>query len=154
MSNRANFPTLRPRRLRITGSLRRMVRETILTPADLIYPFFVRPGHDIQQPIKSMPGQYQWSIDRMVIEVQQLAELGIPAVILFGIPESKDATGSDNYSETGIVPQAIRAVKKAVPDMIVISDMCFCEYTDHGHCGIINRPGQTGYNAHLPEGYC
>jgi porphobilinogen synthase len=153
MSTSPTYPTLRPRRLRLTGNLRRLVRETILTPADLIFPFFVRPGSDIQQSITSMPGQYQWSIDRLVPEVRQLAGLGIPAIILFGIPKTKDAAGSDNYSQDGIVPRAIRAVKAAVPEMIVISDMCFCEYTDHGHCGLINRPGQAHYDAHLPEGY-
>lgn len=153
MSLIPTFPTLRPRRLRLTDNLRRLIRETTVTPADLIFPFFVRPGRDIQQPIKSMPGQFQWSIDRLVPEVQQLADLDIPAIILFGIPETKDALGSDNYSEDGIVPQAVRAIKAAAPEMIVISDMCFCEYTDHGHCGIINRPGQDYYNVHMPEGY-
>lgn len=153
MSLIPTFPTLRPRRLRLTDNLRRLIRETTVTPADLIFPFFVRPGRDIQQPIKSMPGQFQWSIDRLVPEVQQLADLDIPAIILFGIPETKDALGRDNYSEDGIVPQAVRAIKAAAPEMIVISDMCFCEYTDHGHCGIINRPGQDYYNVHMPEGY-
>ncbi len=100
-----------------------------------------------------MPGQYQWSVDMVVSEAEQVALLGIPAVILFGIPETKDPMGSDNYKTEGIVPRTIRAIKDAVPEMIVISDMCFCEYTDHGHCGIVNRTGQEYYTPHLPEGY-
>lgn len=153
MSSTLTFPTLRPRRLRRTANLRRLTRETVLTAADLIFPFFVRPGEGIRQPIRSMPGQYQWSVDRMAGEVETLAGLGIPAIILFGIPGHKDATGSDNYHPDGIVPQAIRAVKQAVPEMVVISDMCFCEYTDHGHCGIVNTAGDAHYNPALPEGY-
>jgi porphobilinogen synthase len=143
----------RPRRLRRTAALRRMVRETHLTPDDFIYPLFIRPGRDIQHPIKSMPGQFQWSVDRVLADVKSAHALGIPAVILFGIPETKDACGSENYDADGIVPRAIRAIKDAVPEMMVISDMCFCEYTDHGHCGIINTPGDAHYDAHLPEGY-
>lgn len=114
---------------------------------------FVRPGRDIQQPISSMPGQYQWSIDRLAAKVESVAKLGIPAVILFGIPETKDAFGSDNFNPEGIVATAIRVIKDAVPELAVISDMCFCEYTDHGHCGVINVPGNGHFNAHLPEGY-
>ncbi|MFW5691674.1 MAG: porphobilinogen synthase, partial [Chloroflexota bacterium] len=147
------FPVARPRRLRRTDALRRMVRETQLTPDDFIYPLFVRHGEDIQKPIQSMPGQHQWSVDRVVGEVRTAAGLGVPAVILFGIPEMKDACGTENADPNGIVPTAIRAIKDAVPDMIVISDMCFCEYTDHGHCGIINQPGEDHYTPDLPEGY-
>jgi porphobilinogen synthase len=149
----ASSPTMRPRRLRRSAALRRMVQETRLSPDDFIYPLFVRHGHDIRQPIRSMPGQYQWSVDRVVGEVRSIHHLGIPAVILFGIPENKDACGTDNYHPHGIIPRAIRAIKDAVPEMLVISDMCFCEYTDHGHCGIINQPGQPHYNPHLPDGY-
>lgn len=145
--------SVRPRRLRRSAALRRMVRETSLSPADFIYPMFVRPGTNIQQPIRSMPGQSQWSVDRLAAEARMIAALGIPAVVLFGIPETKDACGSDNYNPDGIVPQAIRAIKEAVPELLVISDMCFCEYTDHGHCGIINQPGDEHYNPHLPVGY-
>jgi porphobilinogen synthase len=130
-----------------------MVRETTLSPDDFIYPLFVRPGSDIQKPIASMPGQHQWSVDRLVGEVKAAAARGIPAVMLFGIPDAKDSCGSDNFDRDGIVPTAIRAIKDAVPDMIVLSDMCFCEYTDHGHCGIINQPGDVHYTPHLPEGY-
>jgi porphobilinogen synthase len=145
--------TYRPRRLRRTPALRRMVRETHLSPDDFIYPLFIRHGQDIQQPIRSMPGQFQWSIDRVVGEVRSAYSLGIPAVILFGIPDVKDACGSENYDANGIIPRAIRAIKQAVPEMAVISDMCFCEYTDHGHCGLINQRGEQHHNPHLPEGY-
>ncbi len=145
--------TSRPRRLRRTPSLRRMVQETRLSPENFIYPLFIRHGQDIQKPIRSMPGQFQWSVDRAVEEARSAYNLGIPAVLLFGIPDGKDACGSENYDANGIIPRAIRAMKDAVPEMIVISDMCFCEYTDHGHCGIINQHGEQHYNPHLPEGY-
>ena len=144
---------IRARRLRQTNTLQRMVRETTLAPEDFIYPLFVRPGNSIQNPIASMPGQYQWSVDQVIGEVKAAAAVGVPAVILFGIPDDKDYCGSDNFSADGIVPTAIRAIKDAVPDMIVISDMCFCEYTDHGHCGIINQPGHDHYTPNLPDGY-
>jgi len=146
-------PTFRPRRLRLTAGIRRLVRETTLSPADFVYPLFVRHGRDQRVPIKSMPGVAQLTVDKLAAEAREIAALGIPAVILFGIPAAKDATGSDNTSPDGIVPQAIRAIKDAVPDLLVISDMCFCEYTDHGHCGIINVPGQAHYTPTLPEGY-
>lgn len=146
-------PVLRPRRLRTSATLRSLVRETILTPSDFIAPLFVRHGSGIRQPIKSMPGQFQLSIDQAVIEAGELAARGIPAVILFGIPDHKDACGSENYSPDGIIPSAIRAIKAACPDLLVITDMCFCEYTDHGHCGIINVPGDKHHVAALPHGY-
>lgn len=146
-------PSIRPRRLRRTPALRRMVQETQLAPDDFIYPLFIRHGKDIQQPIRSMPGQFQWSVDRVVDEVRSVYKLGIPAVILFGIPEVKDSCGTENYNPDGIVPRTIRSIKDAVPEMMVISDMCFCEYTDHGHCGIINQHGEEHYDPHLPEGY-
>ncbi len=130
-----------------------MVRETNVTPADFIYPMFVRPGKGIKNEISSMAGQHQLSIDMLSDEIQDVVSLGIPAVILFGIPDQKDATGSDNYNPDGIVPSAIRAIKDAAPDLVVISDMCCCEYTDHGHCGIINTPDHEHFNPHLPEGY-
>lgn len=148
-----NSRAIRPRRLRRTPALRRMVQETHLSPDDFIYPLFIRHGKDIQQPIRSMPGQFQWSIDRVIKEVRSAYALNIPAVILFGIPHTKDDCGSENYNPEGIIPRAIRAIKDAVPEMMVISDMCFCEYTDHGHCGIINQQGEQHYNPHLPEGY-
>lgn len=151
-SNYPPFPASRPRRLRANPALRAMVRETELSAADFIYPLFVRHGKDVRQEISSMPGVYQWSPDRLKSEAEEIASLGIPAVVLFGIPEDKDPVGLENFAENGIVQQAIRAIKSAVPEMIVITDVCLCEYTDHGHCGLLN----TGANQpapHLPEGY-
>ena len=153
MSKLAVYPTLRPRRLRRTKALRELVRETILGPSDFIYPLFVRPGRGIRNPIESMPGQYQWSVDTLMPEVERIAKLGIPAVILFGIPDEKNAEGSDNYNSRGIIPTAIKAIKTAVPEIVVISDMCFCEYTNHGHCGIINTPEHHEFNPALSVGY-
>ena len=144
---------IRPRRLRQSAALRRLTRETALSPDDLIYPLFARHGADQQIPIASMPGQFQLTVDRLAAEAREIAALGIPAVILFGIPARKDAIGSDNFNEAGIIPQAIRAIKEAAPDLLVISDMCFCEYTDHGHCGIVNSPDSPHFNAKLPAGY-
>ncbi|UCG23098.1 MAG: porphobilinogen synthase [Chloroflexota bacterium] len=153
MNQTPTYPILRPRRLRRSLNLRSLVRETSLTAHDLIYPLFVRPGREVRRPISSMLGQSQLSVDMLPAEVEQIAELGIPSVILFGIPEIKDPVGSDNFNPEGIIPQAIRAIKGAVPELVVISDMCFCEYTDHGHCGIINVPGHEHYAPELPEGY-
>jgi len=117
--------------------MRRMVRETRLSVDQLIYPLFVRPGRNVRQPIKSMPGQFQLSVDTLVEECKSAADLGLPAVLLFGIPERKDAVGSEAYADNGIVQQAVRAIKEALPDLLVITDVCLCEYTDHGHCGVI-----------------
>jgi porphobilinogen synthase len=147
------FLELRPRRLRLSSNLRRMTRETTLQTSDFVYPLFVRPGSGVRKPIASMPGQHQLSVDEAAKEARDVARDGIPAVILFGIPDRKDAVGSDNYNPEGIVPRAIRAIKEAAPDLVVVSDMCFCEYTDHGHCGIINKRGDANYNPRLPEGY-
>ena len=127
----------RPRRLRKTEKHRRMIQETNLSVADVIYPLFVCPGNSVKAPIASMPGQSRLSVDQLVQECQQARDLGIPGVILFGIPEKKDPVGSDAYSENGIIQQAVRAVKQQAPDLIVITDLCFCEYTSHGHCGIV-----------------
>lgn len=143
------YPTSRPRRLRLTPGLRNMVRETILTPHDFVYPLFIRHGKGIQQAIKSMPGQFQWSVDKLPAEAESIAKLGIPSIILFGIPDEKDLTGTENFADDGIIQQAIRAIKNAVPELVVMTDVCMCEYTDHGHCGILNDGGYT----HLPEGY-
>ncbi|MBI4553228.1 MAG: porphobilinogen synthase [Candidatus Latescibacteria bacterium] len=131
------FPIHRPRRLRRTEALRRMVRETRLSVDDLIEPLFVCPGHRSRQEVGSMPGVFRLSVDLCVDECRRTAEVGIPAVILFGIPESKDAVGSGAYAEDGIVQRAVREVKQACPDLTVITDVCLCEYTDHGHCGVI-----------------
>ena len=129
----------RPRRLRRSPAIRRMVRETSLSVDDFIYPLFVRHGEDIWHEIPSMPGQYQWSIDRLPAEIEEIAELGIPAVIPFGIPATKDPIGSENFASDGIVQQAIRAIKDTAPELVVITDVCMCEYTDHGHCGIVEE---------------
>ncbi len=147
------FPFDRPRRLRRTTAIRELVREHRISPSDLILPLFVCEGTGIQRPISSMPGQFNWSIDLLIKEVASLGKLGIHAVMLFGIPDVKDECGSDNFDPDGIVPRAIRALKDANPEMIVISDMCFCEYTDHGHCGLINIPQSAHFDAGLPHGY-
>jgi len=131
------FPEYRARRLRRNDNIRRMVRETHLRVDDLIYPMFSAFGTGIKKEIPSMPGIYQQSIEHIVAEAKEVYELGIPAVILFGIPETKDALGQDAYSETGIIQETIRAIKKEVPKLTVITDVCMCEYTDHGHCGVI-----------------
>ena len=144
---------IRPRRLRRTANIRNMVRENHLTPHDFIYPLFIRYGKNIKKPIASMPGQYQISIDNLRDEINEIVSLGIPAVVLFGIPEQKDACGTENYIPDGIIPRAIREIKNIVPELMVISDMCFCEYTDHGHCGVINTPNDDHYDKNLPEGY-
>jgi porphobilinogen synthase len=132
------FPEYRARRLRRNDNIRRMVRETHLRVDDLIYPMFSAFGQGIKKEIPSMPGIYQQSIEHIVAEAKGVYELGIPAVILFGIPEAKDAFGQDAYSETGIIQETIRAIKQAVPKLTVITDVCMCEYTDHGHCGVIH----------------
>ena len=133
------FPIYRARRLRRSERLREMVRETALSAKDLIYPLFVVPGKDTFQPVSSMPGVAQLSVDRAVKECQEASSLGIPAVILFGIPERKDPLGSEAYSDSGVVQQAIRAIKEKAPEILVITDVCLCEYTDHGHCGVIKN---------------
>jgi porphobilinogen synthase len=131
------FPTHRPRRLRRTEALRGLVRETRLGASSLVYPLFVCPGAGVKDEIRSMPGNYRWSIDLLVEECREVAGLGVPAVILFGIPEEKDEVGSGAYAADGIVQRAVRAVKRAVPDLLVICDVCLDEYTSHGHCGLI-----------------
>lgn len=132
-----SFPIHRPRRLRSNETIRRMVRETTLTPDDLIYPLFVTFGRDVQKKIASMPGCFQLSIDKAVKEAESAFKLGIPAVILFGIPEHKDAAGSGAYDPKGVIQRAVKAIKDRVPELLVITDVCLCEYTSHGHCGII-----------------
>ncbi len=144
-----SFPIHRPRRLRRTEALRGFVRETRLSVRSLIYPLFVCPGTQVKSEIKSMPGNYRWSIDLLVEECRSAYDLGIPAVILFGIPESKDETGTGAYDPNGIVQRAVRAVKKALPDLIVITDVCLDEYTSHGHCGLIKN-GEIDNDSTLP----
>jgi porphobilinogen synthase len=150
---KTTVPGQRPRRLRRHANLRRMVRETSLTPADFIFPLFVRHGRDEQRAIPSMPGQFQYTVDKLAAEARHIATLGIPAVVLFGIPAVKDRYGSGNYDKNGVVPRAIEVIKDAAPELIVISDMCFCEYTDHGHCGVVNFPDEPGHRAGLHDGY-
>ncbi|MCF8034808.1 MAG: porphobilinogen synthase [Desulfarculaceae bacterium] len=134
-----SFPLVRMRRLRKSEAMRRMVAETVLNPADFIYPLFVCPGENECQGIGSMPGVNRFSIDALVEECQAVYDLGVPAVILFGIPEHKDALGTEGYSPKGIIPRAVRAIKKAVPGLLVVCDVCLCEYTSHGHCGVLEK---------------
>ena len=133
------FPAYRPRRLRRNERIRALVRETTLSPDNLIYPIFVSPGKNKAQPVSSMPGVAQLSVDLAVKECEEVQALGIPAVILFGIPDHKDSLGTEAYAVSGIVQQAIRAVKEKLPELLVITDVCLCEYTDHGHCGVIKN---------------
>ena len=133
----------RMRRLRRSEGLRRMVRETRLSPSDFIYPVFVTTGEDIREPIPSMPGQSRLSVDQLAQEAAELRSLDIPAILLFGIPESKDAEGSGAWIRDGIVQQATRVLKDAQPDLIVVTDVCLCEYTDHGHCGVLADDGSV-----------
>jgi porphobilinogen synthase len=131
----------RPRRLRRTGALRDLVRETTLAADDLVYPLFVVPGEEVRNPVPSMPGIEQLSVDALPAEAGELAKLGIKAVLLFGIPSGKDPLGLESYAEDGVVQQAIRVLKEANPDLVVMTDVCMCEYTDHGHCGLLDEEG-------------
>jgi len=134
-----SFPAVRMRRLRKDENLRRLVRETGLSVNDLIYPLFVCPGKNVKNAIGSMPGNYQFSVDRLVEECIEVKKLQIPGIILFGIPEKKDELGSGAYSDNGIVQRAVRTLKEKLPDLLVITDVCMCEYTSHGHCGVIKN---------------
>ena len=133
------YPMFRPRRLRETETVRRMVRETRLTADDFVMPFFVVHGRQVRREISSMPGNFQLSVDELVKEVKETAALGIPGVILFGLPATKDAVASEAYAKDGIVQQAVRAIKDSVSDLAVITDVCLCEYTSHGHCGVVEE---------------
>jgi porphobilinogen synthase len=133
----AAFPTRRLRRLRYNPLVRDMVRETELSKNDFIYPLFVIPGNKIKKPVKSMPGVFQMSVDVVVEECKEVAKLGIPAVILFGIPDHKDEVGSGAYDDKGIIQNTVRAIKKEVKNLLIITDVCMCEYTSHGHCGVL-----------------
>jgi porphobilinogen synthase len=132
-----SFPETRPRRLRRTPALRRMVRETTLAPDNFIYPLFVCPGKGVKREVSSLPGQFHFSVDEVVREAEEVAKLGIPSVILFGLPEKKDEAGSEAWHNDGVVQRALRAIKKAVPELVLAVDACFCEYTTHGHCGVV-----------------
>ena len=131
------FPRYRPRRLRANERFRRLIRETTLTVDDLMYPLFVRPGKGVKNPINSMPGCYQLSIDELIKEAKEVNTLGVPGIILFGIPDKKDEVGSEAYAKDGIIQTAVRVLKDAVPDLLIITDVCLCEYTSHGHCGVV-----------------
>ncbi len=139
-----SFPMVRMRRTRRNETLRRLVAETTLSVNDLIYPMFTCPGKGVRQPVGSMPGIDRFSVDMLVEECKAVRDLGIPAVILFGIPEKKDAMGRGAYDKNGIVPQALKALRKQVPGLVLMADVCLCEYTDHGHCGLID--GNTVHN--------
>jgi porphobilinogen synthase len=134
-----NFPDYRPRRLRQNENFRRMIRETKLSVDNLIYPLFAVPGAKVKKPIDSMPGIFQMSVDHLIRETQRVKALGIPAVLLFGIPDKKDAIASGAMAKDGIIQQAIRGIKEKIPDILVITDVCLCEYTDHGHCGMLEK---------------
>ena len=155
MADQPTTPQLtnRPRRLRRTPALRAMVRETQLRPEDFIYPLFVAHGQGVRHPISSMPGVAQLSVDQAVIEAERCAELGIKSVLLFGIPAHKDPVGLENFADDGIVQQATRAIKHALPEMVVVTDVCLCEYTDHGHCGILNAGDGVLPHPNMEEGY-
>jgi porphobilinogen synthase len=143
-----SFPTHRPRRLRRSEAIRSLVQETRLTTAGLIYPMFVCPGTKVRQEVSSMPGVYQQSADQIVEECREVEALGIPGIILFGLPETKDARGASSLSSQGVVQRAIEAIRKAKLKLLVITDVCLCEYTDHGHCGVIEN-GEVANDATL-----
>lgn len=143
-SSGAQFPALRMRRLRQHPRLRDLVRETDLQVQDFILPLFLRAGENVHHPISSLPGHAQWSCDRIEEEIREIQALGIPAVLLFGIPAHKDPLGTDSYSDDGIIQQGIRTIRKLAPELLIVTDVCFCEYTDHGHCGPLTEcRGQT-----------
>lgn len=148
LSAMASFPASRPRRLRRTEALRRLVRETHLQAAQLVLPLFVRSGRNIRQPVGSMPGVSQTSVDEMLRDAERAASAGVGGVILFGIPDAKDATGSGAWDEAGPVQEGIRALKRELPQLVAISDVCMCEYTDHGHCGVLEN-GEVDNDATL-----
>ena len=133
-----SFPVMRPRRLRSSEGLRAIVRETRLAPEQLIYPMFVCPGEGVKKEISSMPGNYHWSVDTLVEEVRAVKSLGIGGIMLFGIPETKDELATSAYADRGVVQEAVRALKREVKEMLVITDVCLCEYTSHGHCGVVH----------------
>jgi len=145
----SRYPVYRPRRLRRSEALRRLVRETRVAAEQLVQPLFVVPGRSVEQPIDAMPGIAQLSVDRTAEECRRLADAGVPAVLLFGIPERKDATGSGAVDPHGIIPRALEAIRHAAPGLLLITDVCLCEYTDHGHCGVI-RDGEVDNDATLP----
>jgi porphobilinogen synthase len=147
-----HFPAYRPRRLRRTEALRRLICETRLAVHDLVYPLFVMPGRGVKNPVRSMPGVFQLSVDELLRELATVVELGIPAVLLFGLPSVKDAHGSEAYAADGVVQTATRRIKDTHPELLVMTDVCLCEYTSHGHCGILE--GQEVNNDLTLEALC
>jgi porphobilinogen synthase len=145
----SRYPAYRPRRLRRSEALRRMVRETRVVVEQLVQPLFVVPGSGVEKPIESMPGIAQLSVDRTAEECRRLADAGVPAVLLFGVPEHKDARGSGATAADGIIPRALAAIRRAAPGLVLMTDVCLCEYTDHGHCGVL-RDEQVDNDATLP----
>ncbi|PIE03882.1 MAG: porphobilinogen synthase [Acidobacteria bacterium] len=145
--------TFRPRRLRVSENMRSLIRENHLHIADFIYPLFIRYGEGIKSPIPSMPNVFQFTVDKLEKEIKEIVSLGIQAVILFGIPEEKDPVGLDNFDTDGVIARAIREVKRVAPELLVVSDICLCEYTDHGHCGLLNEKGSDHFSPHQEEGY-
>jgi porphobilinogen synthase len=143
------FPVIRPRRLRASLSSRCLVRETVVTPADLVQPFFVCGGKNVRQPVASMPGVHRLSVDHLVKDARQAHQLGIPAVILFGVPFKKDPLGQGAYAKDGIVQRATEVLKNALPDLLVVTDLCLCGYTNHGHCGVLGKKFQVNNDATL-----
>ncbi len=137
------FPEHRPRRLRNKSVIRRMVRETALSVDDFIYPLFIKEGKSLKEPINAMPGQFRFSPDKLASEAKHIASLGIPAVLLFGIPLKKDNFGTQAHKSDGVVQQAVKRIKDAAPELLVITDVCLCEYTSHGHCGMLNPKGEV-----------
>jgi len=146
-----SFPTVRHRRLRRSPALRNLVREHAVTVNDLVYPIFVRYGSNVKEEIPSMPGVFHWSVDRLDEEIDEVRRLGIPAVLLFGVPETKDETGTSAWDDEGVVQQAIRRIKTLAPDLLVIADTCLCEYTSHGHCGVVRAHGGTNVDVDNDE---
>src|SRR5439155_22839863 len=142
---RAQFPQARPRRLRRTETLRRMVRETRLSVDGLVYPVLVVPVGDVREEVPSMPGVYHQSVDQVVEDAREVADLGIPAMLLFGLPSTKDWEGSEAWAQDGIVQQALRAIRRAAPSLVLIADTCLCEYTSHGHCGVPGPEDARGF---------
>ena len=145
----AGYPQGRPRRLRRGEPMRGLVRETLVRPADLVLPLFVVPGRGVRTPVGSMPGVDQTSVDELIRDAAEAFELGIPAVLLFGVPDEKDDVGSSGVYSGGVVQEAVRALKRELPDLLVVTDVCLCEYTSHGHCGVL-RNGEVDNDATLP----
>ena len=143
------FPAYRARRMRANETVRQFIRETELTASDFIYPLFVKPGEGLRDEVASMPGVFQLSLDQLSVEMDELLSLGVKAIILFGLPAHKDELGSEAFDEHGIVQEAVRTIRACAPDMYVITDVCMCEYTSHGHCGKLNADGTVENDATL-----